>query len=180
VRTARWKLNLNLLDDSEFYALDADLHEMTNLIGSDLHAATRSELVEMLVDWSRTTEDPLAPIVQRAAQRLGALARPERRLAATLGGLRLLGLLRVVLLQLEQFVVRQRGTTFEGAEVAALLTRYPVSADLVLKTVAAAGGDERQEAHAGSAGPRQRSNGPIPKGRATDLHPLATAGRGWT
>ena len=72
VRTARWKLNLYLLDDSEFYDLHADPHEMTNLIGSDLHAATRSELAEMLVDWSRTTEDPLAPIVQRAAQRLGA------------------------------------------------------------------------------------------------------------
>ncbi len=72
VCTDRWKFNLFLLDDSELYDLHADPHEMTNLIDDPAHAATRATLAGRIVDWVYETGDPLAPIVKRAAQALGA------------------------------------------------------------------------------------------------------------
>ena len=72
VCTDRWKLNLFLLDDSELYDLQADPHEMTNLIADPAHVAPRATLAQRIVDWAYETGDPLAPIVKRAAQALGA------------------------------------------------------------------------------------------------------------
>ena len=68
--TDRWKLNLFLLDDSELYDLQADPHEMTNLVADPAHAAIRAALAQRIVDWVHETGDPLAPIVKRAAQAL--------------------------------------------------------------------------------------------------------------
>ena len=76
--TERWKLNLFLLDDSELYDLQADPHEMTNLIADPAHAAIRADLAQRIVDWVDETGDPLAPIVANAPHGRWA---PNRRLA---------------------------------------------------------------------------------------------------
>ena len=70
VRTDRWKLNLFLLDESELYDLKADPHEMMNLIAEPALACTRADLSRRILGWVRDTEDPLTPIVERAARRL--------------------------------------------------------------------------------------------------------------
>ncbi len=54
----RHKLVVNLLTSDELYDLQADPHEMANLIDSPAHAAIRNALHDRLLDWMNRTRDP--------------------------------------------------------------------------------------------------------------------------
>lgn len=60
VRTAEWKLAINLLDRDELYDLRRDPGEAVNLIDSAKHAAVRSELHDLLLAHMDETGDLLA------------------------------------------------------------------------------------------------------------------------
>ena len=60
VRTAEWKLAINLLDRDELYDLRRDPGETTNLIDSTEHAAVRNELHDLLLAHLDQTGDLLA------------------------------------------------------------------------------------------------------------------------
>ena len=62
IRTRHWKLNIYLNDRSELYDLATDPHELTNLIDSPQHAATRRELGQRILHWLRATNDPLTDV----------------------------------------------------------------------------------------------------------------------
>jgi arylsulfatase A-like enzyme len=72
VRGDRWKLNLWLYDRSELYDLEVDPHEMTNLIDSVAQADVRADLAGRILAWVRQTDDPLTPVVERAALRVSS------------------------------------------------------------------------------------------------------------
>ena len=52
------KLVLNLLDLDELYDLEADPHEMTNLIASPEHLTIRNRLHDQLLHWMHSKRDP--------------------------------------------------------------------------------------------------------------------------
>jgi uncharacterized sulfatase len=54
----RYKLAINLLDTDEFYDLERDPGEMTNLIDSSEHADIRNRLHDRLMQWTNDTRDP--------------------------------------------------------------------------------------------------------------------------
>ena len=54
----RYKLAINLLDSDEFYDLEEDPGEITNLICSEEHAAIRDQLHDRLLSWMDETVDP--------------------------------------------------------------------------------------------------------------------------
>ena len=60
VRTAEWKLSINLLDTDELYDLHADPGETVNLIHATEHAAVRNELHDLLLAHLEETNDLLA------------------------------------------------------------------------------------------------------------------------
>ena len=70
IRTTRWKLNLWLFDRSELYDLEADPLEMDNLIERADHSDIRRELADRIVTWAQDTNDPIAPLVKQAADRV--------------------------------------------------------------------------------------------------------------
>ncbi len=53
----RYKLNLHLLDQDEFYDLAEDPHEMNNRIGED--SSERDRLFAEIIEWMDRTRDPL-------------------------------------------------------------------------------------------------------------------------
>ena len=59
VRDARYKLAVNLFDSDEFYDLEADPYELTNLIDSPEHAGTRNRLHDALLEEMARTCDPM-------------------------------------------------------------------------------------------------------------------------
>ena len=60
VRTADWKLSINLLDGDELYDLRNDPGETVNLIAAAEHAAVRNELHDLLLAHLNETGDLLA------------------------------------------------------------------------------------------------------------------------
>lgn len=54
----RYKLSINLLTTDELYDLDADPHEVHNLILSPDHMAIRDQLHDRLIDWMNSSRDP--------------------------------------------------------------------------------------------------------------------------
>ena len=54
----RHKLSVNLLDTDELYDLEADPHEMVNLIDSPAHTDARNRLHDRLLTWMHDTRDP--------------------------------------------------------------------------------------------------------------------------
>ena len=77
VRTADWKLSINLLDTDELYDLLADPGETVNLIAAAKHAAVRNELHDLLLAHMEETNDLLAgPAWARRSWRGGAAERP--------------------------------------------------------------------------------------------------------
>lgn len=54
----RCKLVVNLLSSDEFYDLQTDPQEMTNLIDSTQHITLRNNLHDRLLDWMNRTRDP--------------------------------------------------------------------------------------------------------------------------
>lgn len=60
IRTARWKLNVNLADRSELYDLQNDPGEMINLIDDTGHRDVVDDLYGQMCAWQRRTDDPLA------------------------------------------------------------------------------------------------------------------------
>jgi len=54
----RYKLAINLLVTDEFYDLQTDPNEMSNLIDSEQHAEIRNRLHDRLLDWMNTSRDP--------------------------------------------------------------------------------------------------------------------------
>ena len=77
VRTADWKLSINLLDTDELYDLRADPGETVNLIAAAKHAAVRNELHDLLLAHMEETNDLLAgPAWARRSWRGGAAERP--------------------------------------------------------------------------------------------------------
>lgn len=77
VRTADWKLAVNLLDGDELYDLHNDPGETVNLIAAAEHAAVRNELHDLLLAHLGETGDLLAgPGWARRPWRGGAAERP--------------------------------------------------------------------------------------------------------
>ena len=77
VRTADWKLSINLLDTDELYDLHADPGETVNLIAAAEHATVRNELHDLLLAHLEETNDLLAgPGWARRPWRGGAATPP--------------------------------------------------------------------------------------------------------
>ena len=57
VMTERYKLVINLLDSDEFYDMDMDPYEVTNLIESKEHIEIRNQLHDMLLEHMNQTRD---------------------------------------------------------------------------------------------------------------------------
>ena len=60
MRTADWKLAINLLDRDELYDLRSDPGETVNLIAAAEHAAVRNDLHDLLLAHMDETGDLLA------------------------------------------------------------------------------------------------------------------------
>ena len=58
VRTAEWKLAINLFDRDELYHVASDPEEEANRIDDPAAAAVRDELHDRLLEWQRWTQDP--------------------------------------------------------------------------------------------------------------------------
>jgi arylsulfatase A-like enzyme len=65
VRTKRYKYVFNAPDVDELYDLDADRHELQNLIDHPDYSDVRSRLRNRLVDWMNETKDPIAQFTSR-------------------------------------------------------------------------------------------------------------------
>jgi uncharacterized sulfatase len=57
IRTADWKLSINLLDRDELYNMSEDPEETTNLIDNEEYREVRNGLHDRLLDWQVRTQD---------------------------------------------------------------------------------------------------------------------------
>jgi len=65
VRTKRYKYVFNAPDTDELYDLEADPHELQNLVDHPDYRGVRAGLSGMLADWMRETGDPIAQFTSR-------------------------------------------------------------------------------------------------------------------
>lgn len=72
IRTAEWKLVVNLLDTDELYCLSEDPEEIRNRIADPACAARRDELHDRLLAWQQSTRDPFrTPLWRQRPWRAG-------------------------------------------------------------------------------------------------------------
>ncbi|MDS0258884.1 sulfatase-like hydrolase/transferase [Haloarcula sp. S1CR25-12] len=65
IRTERYKYVFNAPDVDELYDLDADPHELQNLVDHPDYRDVRARLRDRLAEWMRETEDPIAEFTTR-------------------------------------------------------------------------------------------------------------------